>query len=68
MVSPPKGWKGSHGLEGSAAPDMLTGVLLPEDIKKSAQSRVFPTGYYIIHYHIQYSLMGVCHLTKKFDK
>lgn len=33
MASPPNGWKGSHGLEGSAVPDMLTGVLLPEDIK-----------------------------------
>lgn len=33
MASLPNGWKGSHGLERSAVPDKLTGVLLPEDIK-----------------------------------
>lgn len=33
MASLPKGWKGSHGLEGSVVPDMLTGVFLPEDVK-----------------------------------
>lgn len=35
MASLPNGWKGSHGFEGSAAPGMLTGVLLPEDRKTS---------------------------------
>lgn len=31
MASLLNGWKGSHGLEGSAWPDMLSGVLLPGD-------------------------------------
>ena len=68
MVSPPKGWKGSHGLEGSAVPDMLTGVLLPDDIKTLAQTRVFPTGFYIIHYIIYSTLSLSLSLDKKFDK
>lgn len=33
-VSLPNGWKGSHGLERSAVPDKLTGVLLPRKTKK----------------------------------
>lgn len=51
MGSLPNGWKGSHGLEGSAVPDMLTGVLLPGDkhdrdsittVKEVSLTRQFP--------------------------
>lgn len=33
MTSEVNDWKGSHGLEGSAGPVRLTGVVLPESIK-----------------------------------
>lgn len=49
MASLPNGWKGSHGLEGSAVPDMLTGVLLPEDIKNREES---------LYYHKLFHLCG----------
>lgn len=38
-ASPLNGWNGSLGLEESAGPVMLTGVVLPEDIKDKAEHR-----------------------------